>query len=76
MDIVEKLHKLSKMENTELDNEIEKAEQEYKEIFGNNDYTNVFDDDETYLKKLKECIKTRISYDDMYTGKISKDEFI
>ena len=53
MDIVEKLHELSKIENFELDNEIEKAEQKYKEIFGNNDYTNVFDDDETYLKNNK-----------------------
>lgn len=76
MDIVEKLHKLSKVENTELDNEIEKAEQKYKEIFGNNDYTNVFDDDKTYLKKIKECIRAKISYDDLYTGKISEDEFI
>ena len=76
MDIVEKLHELAMKENTELENEIEKAELEYKEIFGDNDYTSVFDDDETYLRKLKECIKLGISYDDMYVGKISEHEFI
>lgn len=76
MDIIEKLNKLSKKENTELDNQIEKAEQEYKKIFGNNDYTNIFDDDETYLKKLKECIKLRISYDELYNDDNDENDLI
>lgn len=76
MDIIEKLHNLSTQEKTNLDNEIEKAELEYKEIFGNNDYTNVFDDDETYLKKLRECIKIRKTYDEVYVDKLNNDDLI
>lgn len=76
MDIVEKLHRLSMMENNELDNEIEKAELEYKEIFGDNDYTNIFDDDETYLRKLRECIKFKISYNDLHNVKKRKEKLI
>jgi hypothetical protein len=76
MDIVEKLNKLSKKKNTELDNQIEKLEQEYKKIFGNNDYTNIFDDDETYLKKLKECIEFGISYDELYNDDNDENDLI
>ncbi len=76
MDIVEKLNKLSKKKNTELDNQIEKSEQEYKKIFGNNDYTNIFDDDETYLKKLKECIELGISYDELYNDDNDENDLI
>lgn len=76
MDIVEKLNKLSKKKNTELDNQIEKLEQEYKKIFGNNDYTNIFDDDETYLKKLKECIELGISYDELYNDDNDENDLI
>lgn len=76
MDIVEKLNKLSKKKNTELDNQIEKSEQEYKKIFGNNDYTNIFDDDEIYLKKLKKCIELGISYDELYNDDNDENDLI
>lgn len=76
MDIVEKLNKLSKKKNTELDNQIEKLEQEYKKIFGNNDYTNIFDDDKTYLKKLKECIELGIPYDELYNDDNDENDLI
>lgn len=76
MNFIQKLNELSKIENTELENEIEKAEQEYKKIFGNNDYTNVFDDDATYLEKLKKCIELKISYDSLYTGDLDEHTLI
>lgn len=76
MNFIQKLNELSKIENTELKNEIEKAEQEYKKIFGNNDYTNVFDDDATYLEKLKKCIELKISYDSLYTGDLDENTLI
>ena len=69
MNIVEKLHELSMKEPSELDKEIEKAELEYKEIFGDNNYTLLFTDDEKYLKNLRECIKYKIPYDDLHVGK-------
>lgn len=76
MNFIQKLNELSKIENTELENEIEKAEQKYKKIFGNNDYTNVFDDDATYLEKLKKCIELKISYDSLYTGDLDENTLI
>lgn len=76
MNFIQKLNELSKIENTELENEIEKVEQEYKKIFGNNDYTNVFDDDATYLEKLKKCIELKISYDSLYTGDLDENTLI
>lgn len=76
MDIVEIIHELAMQEPTELQKEIEKAELEYKEIFGDNNYTNIFDDDETYLRKLKDCIKYKTAYNDWYENKRRKGEFI
>ncbi len=72
----EHLEKLKNREPTELEKEIENAELEYKEIFGDNNYTNVFEDDETYLKNLKECIKYKIRYNKLHGyDKIKKGVF-
>ena len=70
--LTEKFENSEEREKTQLDLKYE----EYKERFGNTDITTLWDSDEELIEKLDNCIKLNIEYDDLYVGKLHKDEII
>ena len=70
--LTEKFENPKERKKTKLDLKYE----EYKKHFGNTNITTLWGSDEELIEKLDNCIKLNIEYDDLYVGKLHKDELI
>lgn len=77
MDIIEKIHELAEQEPTEIQKRLDDAFEQYKNKFGNLDFTTALEDNEEILiKKIEQCIKSNIEFDELYLGNITDDDLI
>ena len=70
--LTEKFENSKKRKKTKLDLKLV----EYKKCFGNTNITSLFETDDELIEKLDNCIKLNIEYDDLYVGKLYKDDLI
>lgn len=74
---IEWLEELAKRETTQEQKELDQAIENYEKHFGNRDMTTVFEDNIVELtRKINDCIKTNIEFDNLYLDDISNNDLI